>query len=157
MPNRHDASSSSGRGVWSEAQRALATAREQKHTLKEDPPLRSPGTRRKRRAAERRQVVLAAQRECLRDGQPGARRLTGKLDLLPAAQGPHAATAAEARAGAGQALRRLSVTHGVALHAWPSSAELSIAASARRCRSVIDPTVLFSDMGSRASSLRQRV
>jgi len=39
--------------------------------------------------------------------------------------------------------------------ARPPSAVVSIAASAWRCRSVIDPTVFVSDMGTWARSLRQ--
>src|SRR5438128_2319569 len=44
-----------------------------------------------------------------------------------------------------QATRR---SWGVALHARPVSAELSIATRTWRCRSVIDPTVFFSDMAA---------
>jgi hypothetical protein len=52
---------------------------------------------------------------------------------------------------------RLSRVHSGALHERPRSAELSIAASVLRWRSVIEPTVFFSDIGICARKRRQRV
>src|ERR1035441_3006777 len=64
-------------------------------------------------------------------------------------------SAAGGRPGTHQAVR-YSGEVALGARALPS-AEVSIADSARRCRSVIDPTVFVSDIGTWASSLRQRV
>jgi hypothetical protein len=57
----------------------------------------------------------------------------------------------------GQTAARLSRVHSGARHERPRSADPSIAASVWRWRSVIEPTVFFSDIGTCARNLRQRV
>src|SRR5438128_5258304 len=61
------------------------------------------------------------------------------------------------RAVAAQAVVRLCADHELARHARPRSAEASIAARVWRWRSVMDPTVFFSDIGTWARERRQRV
>lgn len=58
---------------------------------------------------------------------------------------------------AAHAVVGLPVTQGVAPQARPRSPSASIAARRWRWRSVIDPIVLFSDSGTNARNLRQRV
>ncbi len=58
---------------------------------------------------------------------------------------------------AAHAVVGLSVSQGVALQARPRSPSASIAARQWRWRSVIEPIVLFSDSGTIARNLRQRV